>query len=223
GLTVADGSQVDVRMPVLRVVDNEKLALWTPEPVTENALKGTLTQRKGASLALQVGDIQSGAADMAGAELLIGKGAVVNVDAGQSIKLASVGQLTVDGRLNAWGGKISLGGVGVDVNVSEAVEAAGHGRSIWIGDHAVLDVASRAVTATDAQGRRYGKVADGGSIVVGGEIDHAQGSTSAASLFVVVRDGAVLDASGAHAVLDVNGAAVDVASAGGSIALASNN
>ncbi|MCC7683437.1 filamentous haemagglutinin family protein [Janthinobacterium sp. FW305-128] len=223
GLTVADGTQVDVRMPVLRVVDNEKLALWTPEQVTENPLKGTLTQRKGASLALQVGDILSGAADMASAELLIGKGAVVSVDAGQSIKLASVGQLTVDGRLNAWGGKISLGGVGVDVNVSEAVEAAGHGRSLWIGENAVLDVASRAVTATDAQGRRYGKVADGGSIVVGGEIDHAQGSTSAASLFVVVRDGAVLDASGAHAVLDVNGAAVDVASAGGSIALASNN
>ena len=223
GLTVADAAQVDVRMPVLRVVDNEKLALWTPEQVTENPLKGTLTQRKGASLALQAGDIQSGAADMASAELLVGKGAVVSVDAGQSIKLASVGQLTVDGRLNAWGGKISLGGVGVDVNVSEAVEAAGHGRSLWIGENAVLDVASRAVTATDAQGRRYGKVADGGSIVVGGEIDHAQGSTSAASLFVVVRDGAVLDASGAHAVLDVNGAAVDVASAGGSIALASNN
>ncbi|NHQ92005.1 filamentous haemagglutinin family protein [Janthinobacterium lividum] len=223
GVTVADGAQVDVRMPVLRVVDNESLALWMPEQVTENPLKGTLTQRKGASLALQVGDIQSGAADMASAELLIGKGAVVSVDAGQSIKLASVGQLTVDGRLNAWGGKISLGGVGVDVSVSEAVEAAGHGRSIWIGENAVLDVASRAVTATDAQGRRYGKVADGGSIVVGGEIDHAQGSTSAVNLFVVVRDGAVLDASGAHAVLDVNGAAIGVASAGGSIALASNN
>ncbi|WP_425251599.1 filamentous hemagglutinin family protein [Janthinobacterium sp. NFX145] len=223
GVTVADGTQVDVRMPVLRVVDNEKLALWTPEQVTENAVKGTLTQRKGASLALQVGDVQSDAADMASAELLVGKGAVVNVDAGQSIKLSSVGQLTVDGRLNAWGGKISLGGVGVAVNVSEAVEAAGHGRSLWIGENAVLDVAARAVSATDAQGRRYGKVVDGGSIVIGGEIDHAQGSTSAASLFVVVRDGAVLDASGAHAVLDVNGAAVDVASAGGSIALASNN
>ncbi|MDN2676610.1 filamentous haemagglutinin family protein [Janthinobacterium sp. SUN033] len=223
GVTVADGTQVDVRMPVLRVVENEKLALWMPEQVTENPLKGTLTQRKGASLALQVGDIQSGAADMASAELLVGKNAVVSVDAGQSIKLSSVGQLTVEGRLNAWGGKISLGGVGVDKPVSEAVEAAGHGRSIWIGEHAVLDVAARAVSATDAQGRRYGKVVDGGSIVVGGEIDHAQGSTSAASLFVVVRDGAVLDASGAHAVLDVNGDAIDVASAGGSIALASNN
>ncbi|PIG30992.1 filamentous hemagglutinin family protein [Janthinobacterium sp. 35] len=225
-LTVADGTQVDVRMPVLRVVDNEKLALWTPEQYTQNALKGTLTQRKGASLALQVGDVQSGTADMAIAELLVGKNAVVNVDAGQAIKLSSVGQLTVEGRLNAWGGKISLGGVAVDTPVSEAVEAAGHGRSIWIGENAVLDVASRAVTATDVQGRRYGKVLDGGSIVVGGEIDHAQGSTSAASLFVVVRDGAVLDASGAHAVLDVNGvngAAVDVTSAGGSIALASNN
>ncbi|PVX36125.1 filamentous haemagglutinin family protein [Janthinobacterium sp. 78] len=223
GLTVADGTQVDVRMPVLRVVDNEKLALWTPEQVTQNAVKGTLTQRKGASLALQVGDVQSDAADMASAELLVGKNAVVNVDAGQAIKLSSVGQLTVEGRLNAWGGKISLGGVGVGVSVSEAVEAAGHGRSIWIGENAVLDVASRAVTATDVQGRRYGKVVDGGSIVIGGEIDHAQGSTSAASLFVVVRDGAVLDASGAHAVLDVNGDAIDVASAGGSIALASNN
>lgn len=223
GVTVADGAQVDVRMPVLRVVENEKLALWMPEQVTENPLKGTLTQRKGASLALQVGDMQSGAADMATAELLVGKNAVVSVDAGQSIKLSSVGQLTVEGRLNAWGGKISLGGVGVDKPVSEAVEAAGHGRSIWIGDNAVLDVAARAVSATDAQGRRYGKVLDGGSIVVGGEIDHAQGSTSAASLFVVVRDGAVLDASGAHAVLDVNGDAIDVASAGGSIALASNN
>ena len=223
GVTVADGTRVDVRMPVLRVVDNESLAVWMPEQVTENALKGTLTQRKGASLALQVGDMQSGAADMATAELLVGKRAVVSVDAGQSIKLSSVGQLTVDGRLNAWGGKISLGGVDVDRTVAEAVEAAGHGRSIWIGENAVLDVASRAVTATDAQGRRYGKVVDGGSIVVGGEIDHAQGSTSAASLFVVVRDGAVLDASGAHAVLDVNGDAIDVASAGGSIALASNN
>ncbi|WP_454774654.1 filamentous haemagglutinin family protein [Janthinobacterium tructae] len=223
GLTVADSTQVDVRMPVLRVVDNEKLALWMPEQYTENPLKGTLTQRKGASLALQVGDVESGAANMASAELLIGKNAVVNVDAGQAIKLSSVGQLTVEGRLNAWGGKISLGGVDVDVNVSEAVEAAGHGRSIWIGENAVLDVASRAVTATDVQGRRYGKVVDGGSIVIGGEINHAQGSTSAASLFVVVRDGAVLDASGAHAVLDVNGAALDVASAGGSIALASNN
>jgi filamentous hemagglutinin family protein len=223
GLTVADGAQVDVRMPVLRVVDNEKLALWTPQQYTENALKGSLTQRKGASLALQVGDVQSSAAELATAELLVGKGAVLNVDAGQAIKLSSVGQLTVEGRLNAWGGKISLGGVAIDKPVSEAVEAAGHGRSIWIGENAVLDVASRAVAATDVQGKRYGKVADGGGIVIGGEIDHAQGSTSAASLFVVVRDGAVLDASGAHAVLDVNGEAVDVASAGGSIALASNN
>ncbi|WP_257572901.1 filamentous haemagglutinin family protein [Janthinobacterium sp. UMAB-56] len=222
-LTVADGTQVDVRMPVLRVVDNESLALWTPDHYTENALKGTLTQRKGASLALQAGDVQSDAADMASAELLVGKGAVLSVDAGQAIKLSSVGQLTVEGRLNAWGGKISLGGVDVAPNVSDAVEAAGHGRSLWIGENAVLDVASRAVTATDAQGRRYGKVIDGGSIVIGGEIDHAQGSTSAAKLFVVVRDGAVLDASGAHAVLDVNGDAIDVASAGGSIALASNN
>ncbi|WP_231502368.1 filamentous haemagglutinin family protein [Herbaspirillum sp. RV1423] len=232
GLMVSDGAQVDVSMPVYRFGANagaalsvgDGLELWTPPLYQENPSKGVLTQRKGASLFLQAGNLDSSAADMASVQAVVGKGAVINVDAGQSIGIASIGQLTVDGRLNAWGGKITLGGVSVNPGAAEGVEAGGHSRSIWIGEQAVLDVAARAVTATDINGHRYGRVRNGGSIVIGGEINEAVGNASAASLFVVVRDGALLDASGTQAILDVNGmGAVNVASQGGSISLASNN
>src|SRR5690606_12723022 len=100
-------------------------------------------------------------------QALVGKGAVVNVDPGQAIDIRSIGQLTMDGTLNAWGGEIELGSVVVPGSEGERVEAAGHGRSIWIGENAVLDVAGRAVTAVDARGQRYGQVNNGGSIVIG--------------------------------------------------------
>jgi len=161
---------------------------------------------------------------MATVQAVVGKGAVINVDPGQNISISSIGQLTVDGRLNAWGGKINLTGVSVSGPVSEAVEAAGHTRSIWIGEQAVLDVAARAVTGIDIRGNRYGQVSNGGSIVIGGEINPATGIAKASNLFVVVRDGAVLDASGAQATLDIPGmGATNVASNGGSISFASNN
>ncbi|ABR91211.1 Uncharacterized giant conserved protein [Janthinobacterium sp. Marseille] len=233
GLTVVDGTQVDVTMPVYRYAQNaigsvtgssikDALELWTPPVYQEDIAKGTLTQRKGASIKLQAGSSLSSAADMATAQAVIGKGAVINVDPGQSITVASVGQLTVDGRLNAWGGKITLAGINPGL-VAEPVEAAGHTRSIWVGEQAILDVAARAVTAVDARGNRYGQVRNGGSIAIGGEINHAIGNATAPNLFVVVRDGAVLDASGTQATLDIAGqGASNVASGGGSISLTSN-
>ena len=233
GLTVADGTQVDVTMPVYRYGDqaqgsvtgsniHDALELWTPPVYQENPAKGTLTQRKGASIKLQAGSLLSSAADMATAQAVIGKGAVINVDPGQSIAVASVGQLTVDGRLNAWGGKITLTGISPAL-AAEAVEAAGHTRSIWIGEQAVLDAAARAVTGVDVRGNRYGQISNGGSIVIGGEINHTVGNATAPNLFVVVREGAVLDASGAQATLDIPGmGATNVASNGGSISLTSN-
>jgi len=233
GLTVADGARVDVTMPVYRFgaqaqhstgKAGDALALWTPELYQEAPSRGVMAQRKGASLSLQAGGAQSTGADMATVQAVIGRGAVINVDPGQAIKVASIGQLTVDGTLNAWGGSIALTGVNVLSAQAEAVEAAGHGRSIWIGEHAVLDAAARAVSTTDARGQRYGLVPSGGSIVIGGEIDHASGTASASNLFVVVREGALLDASGAQARLDIAGrGATTVASHGGSISLASNN
>jgi len=235
GLTVAEDTRVDVTMPVYRFGDNAlasatgsdpatALEVWTPPLYQEDPAAGVLTQRRGASLSLQAGTALSSASDMATVAAQVGRGAVIDVDPGQSISIGSIGQLTVDGTLNAWGGEIVLGGVELPATVSEPVEGVGHGRSIWIGEEAVLDVAGRAATAVDAQGRRYGIVDAGGDIVIGGAFDPATATTDADKLFVVVREGALLDASGASAVLDIAAlGAVDVASAGGSISLASAN
>ncbi|TFF02633.1 filamentous hemagglutinin N-terminal domain-containing protein [Pseudomonas sp. BCA14] len=235
GLLVADGTQVSVTAPVYRLNDTAQnlasgadprnaLEVWTPPQYRETPTKGQLTARKGASLSLQAGTLLSTAAQMASAQVRIGQGTQINVDPGQAISLRSVGQLTVDGTLNAWGGNITLGGVSVQPTVASSVENQGHGRSIWIGEHAVLDVAARAVSAVDSLGRRYGVVGQGGNIVIGGVIDPATGIATAANVFVVVREGARLDASGTQALLDLTGAGPRmVASRGGSISLASNN
>ena len=73
--------------------------------------------------------------------------------------------------LNAWGGSITLGGL--RAAASDAVNSLGHGRSIWVGEQALIDVAARAVSAVDNRGRRYGQVRNGGKIAIGGEIDLA--------------------------------------------------
>jgi hypothetical protein len=152
----------------------------------------------------------------------VGKGAVITVDPGQAINLRSIGQLTVDGTLNAWGGTVSL--AGLSNTESSKVEGNGHGRSIWIGEQALIDVASRAVSAVDNRGRVYGQVRNGGQITVGGDVNKSTGLATASDLFVVVREGARLDASGSQALLDIPGQGRTlVASNGGNIAFASNN
>ncbi|WP_416773231.1 filamentous hemagglutinin family protein [Pseudomonas sp. RHF3.3-3] len=233
GLTVTDGTQVDVSMPVYRVGEqagdipsggspSTLLERWTPDLYQNDAAKGVLTQRSGASLSLNAGTNTSSAADMASTALSVGRGALIHVDPGQAIALNSIGQLTLDGTLSAWGGKVSLGAI--TTGSSDQVNAIGHGRSIWVGEHALIDVAARAVTATDASGRVYGRVANGGSISLGGTFDAATGKVKAADLFLVVREGARLEASGTQAMLDVPGQGRTlVASNGGSITLASNN
>jgi filamentous hemagglutinin family protein len=235
GLTVADNTVVDVTMPVYRLVagaqylgtdagKSDALEVWTPPVYLDDMAKQTLTQRKGASLSLQAGLANSNAADMATTSAVVGTGAVINVDPGQKIAISSIGQLTVDGTLNAWGGDIRL--TSIDMGTLPAIEdvnAAGHNRSIWVGDHAVLDVAARAVTAASTNGAHYGQVKNGGSIVIGGTIDHAKGSATGPDLFVVVREGAVLDASGAQATLTIGGRDTTIATNGGTISLASNN
>ena len=233
GLAVAEGAQIDVRMPLARFgtyaqdaatgsQPSDALELWTPPLYQEDAVKALLTQRKGASLSLQAGTAGTSADELQAVQAVIGKGAVLSVDPGQSIDVRSVGQLTMDGALHAWGGSVSLGNLAAAG--SETDKAVGHGRSIWIGDEALIDVASRAVSALDNRGRSYGQVRDGGTIIIGGGIDPESGIASAGDLFVVVREGARLEASGAHAALDIPGQGrVQVASNGGSISLASNN
>lgn len=233
GLIVTDGTQVDVSVPTYRLGAQAStlptgsdpvtaLEQWTPPLYQEDATKGVLTQRRGAGLSLTAGTVFASAAQMASTALTVGHGAVINVDPGQAIQLRSIGQLTLDGTLNAWGGSVTLGGV--TTGASEAVNAIGHDRSIRIGEQALIDVAARAATAVDYRGRTYGVVRDGGTISIGGTLDLNTGLTTASDLFVVVRDGARLDASGSQALLNIPGqGVVPVASNGGSISLASNN
>ncbi|WP_268801215.1 filamentous haemagglutinin family protein [Pseudomonas huanghezhanensis] len=235
GLEVADGAQVSVTRPVYQLKDTgstlvtgnaptDALQVWLPDLYQTDPVNAVLSQRGGASLALSAGNINSLTSEIAGTALQVGAGAVVSVDPGASIELRSTGQLTLDGALNAWGGSVTLGAVTQRTAITQNVVAAGSGRSIWLGDQAVIDVSARAATAIDNLGRTYGQVGGGGSIVIGGVLDTAAGTASAADVFVVLREGAQLKADGAQASLYVTGQGQTlVASDGGSLSLASNN
>ena len=230
GVLVTQNTRVDVSMPALRftaasygvATGADPLAAverWLPPLYTENATARRITQRGGASLSLS-------AANQAGVPVSveIGRGAILRVDPGRTVSVEASGQITVDGAIEAPGGKIVL------TNRSQETFHT-PGRSIWLGSESRLDVAGRAVVAYDLQGRPYGLVPDGGSILVGGEVgdlDIAFGGGSHA--FVVIRPGAVLDASGTSAVLDLTAAGpnapsrpMTVASKGGSITLTSKS
>jgi filamentous hemagglutinin family protein len=243
GVTVADGAQLNVLMPVYRAAAGagdkltgspvaDALEVWTPPVYQEDPQAGRLTQRRGASISLLAGSPSSTAAAsrLNTSVLRVGRDAVINVDPGQSIELNGIGQVTVDrgARLNAWGGSITMGQLTLsefDPALNDAYLTADR-HSLWIGEDAVLDVAARAVTATDARGRTYGTAGAGGSIVIGGSVDPATGLVSTRNLhvFVAIREGALLDASGSQASVDIDGLGRTVIGGrGGSIALASGD
>lgn len=229
GVQVAGGARIDVAMPVLRADPaaaratptgadpSAVLQRWLPPLWQEDPLKGVLTQRAGADLALNAGSVYSQA------PLVVGEGATVSVDPGRALTLTGNAQITIDGTLNAWGGRIGVlpGGFGTGNDVNRPSGAA-NATSIWIGEHAVLDAAGRADTAVDSKGHVYGRVGKGGRIDIGAAYAADARQVDAADAFVVVRPGARLDASGASANLDLPGrGSVEVASDGGVISLAS--
>ncbi|MHC8339674.1 filamentous haemagglutinin family protein [Pseudomonas sp. HLT2-19-2] len=238
-LRVADDTVLDVTMPVYRFGDaasnqpngvdpQTALELWTPTLFQENPTKGVLTQRGGASLALQAGTSQIDLMDPANSTLTLGQGSRISVDPGQRITLRSAGQITLDGELNAWGGTLDIRQQqfsSIDPATSaQLADPNAHNRSIWIGERAVLDVAGRANTAFDALGRVYGQVGKGGSIIIGGEIDAKKANATSADAYVIVRKGARLEASGAEGVLDIAGQGpTHVVTDGGRITLSSYN
>lgn len=239
GLDVVEGSVVDVSLPLYRFSDaapnqlsgadpQAALELWTPALFQQNPTEGVLTQRAGASLTLQGGASLLSLIDAANSSLTLGRGSRISVDPGQSITLRGAGQITVDGELNAWGGTIDIRqqqfGSIKPATSDQLAEPNAHDRSIWIGEHARLDVAGRVNTAVDALGRTYGQVGKAGSIILGGEIDAKLATATAADAYVVVRQGAQLDASGAEALLDIAGQGpTRVATDGGRIAIGSYN
>ncbi|MBB1627744.1 hemagglutinin [Achromobacter sp. UMC71] len=239
GVSVAEDARIAVSMPVLRpVLDAAGLAtgtparaaleIWQPPVYQHDLAAGTVTRRRGASLSLQSGRSVSLPGADADAALLVGRGAQINVDPGQTIQLRGAGQITVLGALTAAGGKIDIRQLRLgDIDVAESIETAAgqvHNRSIWIGEQAVLNVAGRAETGADAQGRRYGVADAGGVIVIGGEINHDRATATSSDAYVIIRPGAVLDASGSSATVDVNGVGpVRMDRNGGRIAFSSYN
>jgi filamentous hemagglutinin family protein len=224
GLVVADNTRLDLAMPVYRFPAAARqvatgtdparaLELWTPPVWTEDPVQGVLTQRGGASLVLQ-STTGSGKTIVTSGPVDVRPGVEIMVDPGQSITLTGR-DVTVDGTLSAPGGAIAIDGG----------RQGGPPRMIWIGDRAVIDVAARAAVAQDSFGRTYGRVADGGTISIGGALDWEKtGAADVPEAFVVVRPGALLDASGTSAVLARGAGAatpVTVASKGGSIILKS--
>ncbi len=231
-LAVTEQALIKVETPVYRPLttalssptgsaSGAAFEVWTPPAYQESPASGVFDQRSGGDLTLQ-----------SDGSIRIGTGAVVSVDPGRNIDLignirGGSKQITVDGTLNAFGGAISITSL-----QGPAPDSTAHHRSIWIGDHAVLDVAGRAVITTDRLGRRYGVVQAGGTIAIGGTLDwEVSGQSISPDLFAVIRPGAILDASGTSAVIDVpasggwtRGASMPlmVASDGGSVVIKSN-
>ncbi|OWY30394.1 filamentous haemagglutinin family protein [Herbaspirillum robiniae] len=226
GLAVADGTRLEVAMPVLRVEGITQgspiLGMWTPSLYINDEARQTFTQRGGADLILRSQRL------LQGEDIRIGNNAVVTVDPGRSISLVggASGNIEVQGRLNAWGGNISIDLADDLTQPNRDATGVDRRHAIWIGESAVLDAAARAVSFTAADGRRYGAVGNGGSIAIGGVNDWDKtGTTRAPYIAIVVRPGALLDASGAAASFDyrtgLGTQTVDVASNGGNIALKS--
>lgn len=238
GLDIADGTQVTVTVPVYRptqtsryqtddVAASEALEVWLPPEYWQaDPASTTLQQREGGSITLTAGGMQGTGALIADAR--IGEGAVLRVDAGQVISLLGTGSIHVEGSLIAPGGDILIGDVPLSEAASESrrSNAAVLDRVIEIGVGAQLDVAGRAYTQLTADGQAFGVVRDGGRIRIGGDVDPSTGAADGAvDAFVVIRDGARLDASGALATMIPAGLAApaELASHGGAIQLASNN
>lgn len=226
GLTVEEGTQLQVERPALRLAEGAQQALareqgiqaWTPSLYEADPASGRVSQRGGASLTLRAGHLLSAA------DLRVGKGARIEVDPGQSIELFSAGNLTVAGSLKAAGGRIRL---------DEAFDPSGvrgdarRERQWTIADGALLDVSGDTASLPDARRALRGQVRKGGTIEIGGALDwedqdnvrHLPPDT-----FVVVERGARLDASGASALLDIDGSGrTRVDSDGGSIVLRAGN
>ncbi|WP_233022236.1 filamentous haemagglutinin family protein [Rhodopseudomonas boonkerdii] len=230
GMTVAERATIAPVVPVYQfaasgyaMFEGSELAgaatLWTPPEFIADPVHAKLTQRAGADLTL------ASLKDFG-----LQQGASISVDPGRTVTILANGQTTIDGRITAPGGTISVNSI-IDLP-GQAQVAGGSGtfsltRSVWIGENALLDVAGRAVVMQDLFGRNYGKVMDGGSILIGGSGVNDQASHA----FIVIRPGALLDASGAAATFDLSAGLSSsapsrptfIAGNGGTIGLFSNN
>ncbi|WZB60938.1 hypothetical protein WJ970_24850 [Achromobacter xylosoxidans] len=207
GLRVAEGATLDVAMPVYRYEPGNEATGQRPAPALllapvyqENPLKGALTQRAGADLTLRSQRIDDGA------DIDIGVGARVSVDPGRTIRLLGGGnsRITVDGALRAPGEPHRGGYRRAGLRCArQPREQDAQPRHL---DRRRGDAGCRRPRRRwrGHRRRRYGQAQAGGSILLGGALDwDATGiAESARDIAIVVRPGAVLDASGSRLAID---------------------
>ena len=215
GITVDDGVQVAVTRPVYALGNAAvqtgapaSAALQTILPALFAPVAGrdSIAQRAGASIALE-SSVDPTVYDGGGYNATIGAGASVTVDPGQSITVAGYRQVTVLGTLTAHGGTITVANTRFErLLINGGTDLPSNylgGLSVWIGDGAILDASGVATVMTDGLGRSFGQGQAGGSIVLGGLGGADANSLASSYAQVIVRPGAVLDASGASTVVDV--------------------
>ncbi|WP_454621030.1 filamentous haemagglutinin family protein [Bradyrhizobium cenepequi] len=227
GMEIGEGTRLDVDVPVYRFTGQSYAAatgspvadaaeLWTPPNFIINPVAHSATQRVGADVTLSSLH-----------DFTLAKGASINVDAGRSVSIFANRQTVIDGAITAPAGNILI--TSLQDAPGESRYNFGYGefaltRSFWIGNDAVLDVSARGAVGRDERGIAYAAVPDGGTIRIGGTgaLD-STGVPIVSDAFVILRPGALIDASGTSAPVDVstgNGyAAMQVASDGGTISL----
>jgi filamentous hemagglutinin family protein len=242
GLYVSPGVQVTAQMPVYQFTNASlsaptgsnpasALDLVLPPLYLANPQTASVTQRAGASVTLLSGGDAGVTGTANGGSIFLGTGSAISVDPRQSVDIASGGQITIDATITALSGTINI------VNNRPIANELG-GMSVWIGGDAVLDASAAVYIAVDATGQPFGIVGNGGAITLGsngGAASTLTGQFPSADAFVIIRPGAVVEASGASAIFDPNAglsnhlgsagsaanAPIDVASSGGAVTLGS--
>ncbi|WP_338439639.1 filamentous hemagglutinin N-terminal domain-containing protein [uncultured Aquabacterium sp.] len=116
-----------------------------------------------------------------GADLLVGRGALIDVGAGGSITLNAGGNLDMGGALVARGGKVNLailGSRGAEPGNESSLEAYGYlkDQHIALGENSLIDVSGivksyrpggESSRFSDSQVRVYGEVLGGGTVTIG--------------------------------------------------------
>ncbi len=182
GIYVSPGARLRLQQTNLQLAaGNESVRSGAPLPAT----RVRLPDWKRAPVDLELVSL-SDADNYQRAPLLhVGEDASVLADPGATLSLRSDTSLQVDGSLVAKGGRIAL-----------ALETDEQGyrpeQKIWLGDRARLDVSGVYVAEPNDDGRRTGRVWDGGRV----ELIARRGS-------IVTRPGSLIDVHGVAATLDL--------------------
>ncbi len=205
-VTVDPDTVINVIEPVFQFTEAANLvpsggnvragASLTLNPVyLANPTATAITQRPGASFSVITQTaLNSKQKSLAGID--IGAGAAIDVDPGQAIHLEAAGQLTVDGDLSAPGGRIDLWS---DDEVVDAAFTRGKLVSVWLGGASVIDANGAGFTDTGADDASVGVAPAGGTITIG-NVDTLGSGVDSTEAAIIIRKGAVIEASGAAAV-----------------------